>query len=224
MKNILIYLLGVILIFTACNKLELPSETDKDTDKDKPVNPIVPPDTDDTLSVAQALTLTEENIVLIKGYMVGYVRGTSIKTGASFDLPDYENTNFLIADKPYETNSEKCMAVKLEKTGKFEAREELNLLDHPEFLHKGVILEAILSKYFGRNGLIRIFSCEIFENNEENAGGDDSSSDHDDNGDNNNNHNPDNEGNENSDKPIDSDTLAIDNNEQFIPDGRNFKK
>ena len=219
MKKHLIYLFCILISLTACNKLELPSDKEEDKEENPDV-PVVPPSDGDTITVVDALAMNSEDFVLIKGYMVGYVKGTSIKTGAIFDLPNYENSNFLMADRPDEVNPEKCIAVKLEKTGKFACREELNLLDHPDFLHKGVIIAGWISKYFGKAGITRIYGCEIFIENDENNSEDDNSSDNNDNNGNDSNKEPDNENNEDSE----TDSIGIDDNEQIIPDGRNLKK
>lgn len=223
MKNFFIYLFCTLTILVACDKLELP--TDKEEDKEEnPDGPVTPPTEGDTISVAEAMTMDTEDFVLIKGYMVGYVKGTSIKTGANFGLPDYENTNFLLADHPDEVDPGKCIAVKLEKTGKFACRSELNLLDHPEFLRKEIIMEGLISMYFGKPGITRIFYCEIFIENDENNEDNDNSSENGNNGNGEDGENSDNEENGENNDTADTDSIGIDDNEQIVPDGRNFKK
>ena len=223
MKKHFIYLFCALTLLAACNKLELPTEKEEDKEENSDI-PNVPPTEGDTLSVADALAMNSEDFVLIKGYMVGFVKGTSIKTGAVFNLPDYENTNFLMADHPKETNPEKCIAVKLEKTGKFACREELNLLDHPNFLHNGVIIDGWISKYFGKTGITRIYSCEIFIENDENSEDNDNPSENDNDNNGEGDKDTDNENNGGGNGATDTDSIDIDDNEQLVPDGRNLKK
>ena len=220
MRNPCPYLYILICLLFSCNKLELPTQDETDGNDAKPEVPVVPPTDGDTLSVAAALQMIYEDLGVVKGYMVGYVKGTSINTGAIFGLPNTENTNFLMADDPKETNPQKCIAVKLEKTGKFACRAELNMKDHPEFFRKGVIVEGMLSKYFGKMGITRIFTCSIFENNDGNSDENDKPSEGEGEDSNNDDKGPNNENN----GEYEGDSIAIDDNGHLIPDGRIFKK
>ena len=215
MKRKYLFLL-LIVLSNSCGKIELPQQNEKPNDEDKPTP--TPPLTEDTLSVADVLSYPLEEFVTIKGYMVGYVAGTSLKAGAKFDIPkESQNTNFLLADHPNEDKPTNCIAVKLEKSGKYPFRNELNLYDNPEFLKQKIAIDGWTDKYFGKNGITRIFSYIILKNDKiENQENNDDTEDGEE--------NSENEENNNNNDNSQTDSIAIDNNEQLVPDGRIFKK
>lgn len=87
----------------------------------------------------------------VKGYIVGYVEGMNIESGAKFTADNASASNMLIADNVTETDYTKCLVIKLSSGS--EVREKLNLMDNPENLGKEVILKGSLEKYFGTYGL-----------------------------------------------------------------------
>ena len=68
-----------------------------------------------------------------------------------FGTTDAEASNLVIADYPDETDPKRCAAVQLTKGT--EAREELNLLDHPENLGRAIYVGGIKQKYFAAPGV-----------------------------------------------------------------------
>lgn len=158
MKTFALAILVLLMPFTtACSKIELPSDDDE---TDIPIpgpddpggeEPQVP---GDTLTVEQALQAADEQEVVVKGYIVGYVaRGTTLK-GLEFGCPtDKANTNMLIASTPEQTDTTKCMPVLLAKGGALSVRENLNLYDHPENLHRPIVIDGWLRDYYGVRGL-----------------------------------------------------------------------
>ena len=89
--------------------------------------------------------------VWVTGYIVGFVDGQAIATGAQFTADGCEtNTNLLLAASADETNVEKCIPVQLPKG---DIRTALNLQDNPTHLGKEVKLYGHVLKYFGVPGL-----------------------------------------------------------------------
>ena len=227
MKTLFPYLYIIITVLFACSKLELPAESEKEGGAGTPVQPTdpsVPSAKGDTLTVAEALGKEEYDFGLVKGYMVGYVQGTSLQSGAKFELSQSENSNFLMADRPDEVDVDQCIAVKLEKTGKFACRTALNMKDHPEFFKKCFLVEGEFSMYFKKTGVTRIFTCEILENNDENFDDGGNSSDNGGNEEENGEQDVENEGNGGENAPSTSDSIGIVHGGEKVPDGRNFKK
>ena len=113
------------------------------------------PDTDESLTVAQAIARYDANKpqanVRVKGYIVGYVEGMSID-GATFGASgeNVSNTNLMIADDVNETDHTKCLVIQLPSGN---VRNALNLKENPENLGKEVTLLGSLEKYFGTYGL-----------------------------------------------------------------------
>ena len=184
----------LLLMSIGCNKIDLSEDKDSGNEE-KPEKPVPPPSDGTFISIRDALGLAFEDDLYIQGYIVGYVSGNSIKTGAKFSIPsEKRNTNMLLADHPNETDPNLCIAVKLENSGNFATREELNLLDHPEYLKKFIKIDGYLGQYFSKNGITRIFDFELSEN--ENNG-------------------------EDSSTPDSIQTPDISDEEEYIPEGRN---
>ena len=110
-------------------------------------------------SVAEALSKYNASVpqsdVWVSGYIVGYVTGNSVETGANFsaEAPDggeVSASNLLIADDATVTDYTQCVVVQL-PAGIL--REALNLQSNPENLGKQVVLKGSLEKYFSVCGL-----------------------------------------------------------------------
>lgn len=86
----------------------------------------------------------------VKGYVVGWVDGMTLSSGATFNGEATSNTNLLIADTPDETELSKCMPVQLPSGS---VRNALNLKDNPTLYKKQVFLNGSLERYFGTAGL-----------------------------------------------------------------------
>ena len=100
------------------------------------------------LSVAQAKNASGNNYV--KGYIVGYVDGMTLASGATFAVPSNAETEILLADSPDETNPDNAFPVQL-PTGAI--RDALELSAHPDYLKQEVLLYGSLEKYFGVQGM-----------------------------------------------------------------------
>ena len=119
-----------------------------------------PEEISDTLTVAEFRQIEPGSVVVVKGYIVGYLSSTSFN-GAVFGLPtETANTNFIMADLMDEINPDKCIAVKLNAG---EERDALNLLDHPDYLHEYVAVRGLSTTYFRRNGITEILDMESIE-------------------------------------------------------------
>ena len=104
----------------------------------------------DTLSVVKALQCTPDDWVIVKGYIVGYVNGTTMSK-AQFSAPtEKANTNILIADSKKETDHKRCLPIQI----KSNTDEYLlyNLLTTPQLLGAPIAIEGSVTTYFRVNG------------------------------------------------------------------------
>ncbi len=104
---------------------------------------------DSPLTVTQAISLGNADAAWVKGYIVGYVTGQVISTGAVFSAEGATNTNLLIAASASETDVSKCMPIQLSR----DYRADFALDANPGLLGKQVIIAGQLTAYFGVPGL-----------------------------------------------------------------------
>lgn len=139
--------IGCILVaFCACAKIEIPDNPLPGTSK----NQI---EISDTLTLAEALERSVGEEVAVKGYMVGYCRGTSLSSATS-ELPHSPNTNFILYPHlPTEgdTDTPPFMVVGLNQNNAFHA--DWNFHAHPEKLGAYVLVYGKLQPYFGGKGI-----------------------------------------------------------------------
>lgn len=88
--------------------------------------------------------------VWVTGYIVGWVEGQVLSSGAHFTVPASASSNLLLAASPTETNVANCVPVQL-PTGA--VRTALNLQNNPTNLGKQVTLKGSLEAYFGASGI-----------------------------------------------------------------------
>lgn len=119
---------------------------------------------DAPLSVSEFLALgVPESAVAdtyVEGYIVGYVDGGKLETGAHFDLNEItasNNTNLLLAGTSSEKNVEACIPVALPSGN---IRNELNLAANSQNFGHGIVLCGSREKYFGVVGLKSVTSYE----------------------------------------------------------------
>lgn len=204
---------------SACGKIELP-ETDSGQNTKPPQGGDQSGDDNgggdngqgtetqgDTMSVAAMLSRASvDDWVRVKGYIVGYVAGTTLSKARFECPPSAPNTNMLIADTPAETDVACCIPILLD--AKDGSREELNLYDNPELLGCAIVIEGAVATYFGTKGIKKMEYYSLLDGND--------TPDNPDNPD-----NPDKP--DNPDNPDDPDTLPdlpiIDDNPDVI-DGR----
>ena len=106
------------------------------------------------LTVTEAIAKAEAEVAWVKGYIVGYVTGQVLSSGARFTstAPEGEtvsNTNLLIAASASETDVNKCMPIQLSR----DYRADFALDANPGMLGKEVIMTGQLTKYFGVPGI-----------------------------------------------------------------------
>lgn len=119
--------------------VQVPDDPEGDGTKEKPY------------TVTQALALGNPGTsAWVTGYIVGWVEGQSIQSGAHFEVPASSASNILIAAEPGVTNYNECLAVQL--VYGTQARDALNLMNHPENFGKKISVEGTLEKYFGVAG------------------------------------------------------------------------
>lgn len=114
------------------------------------------------LTVTEAIAKAEAEVAWVKGYIVGYVTGAVLSSGARFTAtaPEGEsvsNTNLLIAASASETDVNKCMPIQLTRN---KGREEFELNENSELLKKEVILAGQLTQYFQVPGLKELIYLE----------------------------------------------------------------
>lgn len=103
-------------------------------------------------SVAQAIALNNAGTKSwVEGYIVGWIDGKALESGAKFTVPASVASNLLIADSPTETDPLKCVPVQLVSGSSIRAA--LNLMDNPANLGKKLKIEGSLIAYFSKPGL-----------------------------------------------------------------------
>ena len=103
----------------------------------------------DTITVAQFLLPGQFSYINVKGYIVGCCQ-RNVKNAdfvAPFDVP----SNLLLADSPDERDTEKMMSVELRSGTTI--RDMLNLKEHPEMLHRKILVSGYREKYLGIYGI-----------------------------------------------------------------------
>ena len=159
---------------SACGKIELP-ETDSGQNTKPPQggdqsggdNNQGTETQGDTMSVAAMLSRASvDDWVRVKGYIVGYVAGTTLSKARFECPPSAPNTNMLIADTPAETDVARCIPILLD--AKDGSREELNLYDNPELLGCAIVIEGAVATYFGTKGIKKMEYYSLLGNDEEN--------------------------------------------------------
>lgn len=125
------------------------------------INPGTGDNNNDVLTVAQAIA-NNSGKAWVEGYIVGWIDGMTLSSGAKFDNEATAKTNLLVADSANETNVSNCIPVQLPSG---DARNALNLQDNPSNYGKKVKLYGSLEKYFGAPGLKSVTKYEFVESN-----------------------------------------------------------
>ena len=100
--------------------------------------------------VAAAIAAGSGSNVFVKAYIVGWIEGQTLSSGAHFDANATVASNILIADSPDETNVDKCMPVQLPSGA---VRTAVNLQNNAGNYKKEIILVGNIEKYFGAPGI-----------------------------------------------------------------------
>lgn len=195
-------------LLPSCSKIELPTEEEADNPQKEPGGN--EDEYGDVLTIAQAKEAHEGDYVAIAGYIVGYVRGTSLsESNAVFAIPaEAPNTNMLLADRKDETDYRRCFPVSLPAKTKYEdLRGELNLFDNPHLFRRRIVIEGEVVAYFRTMGMKKVEYYALLPD----EGGDDSPGGGE-------------EEEEPDEPPVDPqvpiDVPTLDDNEQWVPEGR----
>lgn len=129
-----------------------PDTPDTPDNPDTPDTPDTPDNPDGTTvyTVAQVIDGTATGTGWVEGYIVGWVDGPALETGAKFTLPATSSTNLLIAASAGVTDVAQCVPVQLPSGA---IRSALNLVDNQGNFGKKVKLNGSFEKYFKVNGL-----------------------------------------------------------------------
>ena len=92
------------------------------------------------------------------GYIVGYINGNNIGSGATFGVPSAPETEILIAASASETDYTQCVPVQLPK-GEF--RDGLDLGGNPNLLGSKILIYGSIDKYFSVCGIKNPSYAEI---------------------------------------------------------------
>lgn len=109
-----------------------------------------------TVADAQAIYESTSGTAVIgyvRGYVVGYVDGNGLNenTAAFGSIPNAQETEFLIADSPQETDYTKCVPVQLPK-GEFRNRLDI-FSTQGAILGQQIVMKGSIEKYFGVCGI-----------------------------------------------------------------------
>lgn len=110
--------------------------------------------TADPYSVAEVIAMGADLDVAsatVKGYIVGFVSGNSISTGATFSATGASYSNVIIADAQNCKDATACVPVQL--VSQTDIRAAVNLGDNPGNLGKSLTITGQLIKYFGVPGV-----------------------------------------------------------------------
>ena len=131
---------------------------DVESEEDKPEKPEEPIDPDatrkDTLSIAEGIKMQKEDgyeQARIRGYIVGYAKGNNsiVYFDATTEITNPAKENVVLADDINERDNAKVIVVKLPKGI---IRDEVNLDDHPQNLHKRLTVSGMMTPYYGLAG------------------------------------------------------------------------
>lgn len=106
---------------------------------------------DKPFTVSQVITGEASGTgVYTTGYIVGFVNGTKLETGATFSAEGASASNVLVAADADCKDVAKCIPVQLPSGS---VRTQVNLKDNPGNLGKQVVLKGDIAVYFNVNGI-----------------------------------------------------------------------
>lgn len=112
----------------------------------------------DTLTVAEFIEGKYEDGAWVEGYIIGDC--TKSFKYAEFEQPFTHPQAILIADSRDERTKENIVAVQL-KTG-YKIRSDLNLVDHPGYLGRKILLFGFYAKYLYMAGLKNVSAYVVY--------------------------------------------------------------
>lgn len=170
MKHIYTIVLVIGILFCGCQKPEIGGDDEmKETSGGKNPGSTAGGDnggwanddnavSGDTLNVAAFNASDSDEPVWVKGYIVGCATASGGYRYV-FDEPFDAPTSVLLADSRYEKEKKNTIAVQL-KSGSL-IREELNLVDNPENLHRLVAVKGYKTTYLKLYGMKDIIDYEL---------------------------------------------------------------
>ena len=141
------------------------NEEDKD-ESEEPEIPDTPDDPDktntDTLSIAEGIKLQNEDFytqACIRGYIVGYAQGNKsvIYMDSTTTITEKAYENVVLADNKNERDNTKVIVVALPKGY---IRDDVNLADNPQNLHKRLTVIGYMLPYYGLAGCKETLGAE----------------------------------------------------------------
>lgn len=131
---------------------------DEPEEPEEPEVPDTPQDPDktniDTLSIAEGIKLQNEDLytqACIRGYIVGYAKGNNsvVYIDSTTEMSSKAYENVILADNINERDNTKVIAVALPKGY---IRDDVNLIDNPQNLHKRLTVTGYMLPYYGLAG------------------------------------------------------------------------
>ncbi len=114
---------------------------------------------DDPYDIASAVNIQDESEAWVQGYIVGAAKSTTIVTNDDilweppFGNEAITKAAVVIANNPDERNISNCLVVYMPNNNPYEIRQKVNLVDHPENLHKMLKVNGYLKNQYGWPGL-----------------------------------------------------------------------
>ena len=141
------------------------SEVEEDTEGEnpEPETPLDPDDTrKDTLSIIEGIKLQKEigyEQACIRGYIIGYAKGNNsvVYIDSETVITSKAKENVVLADNVDERDNTKVLIVKLPKGI---IRNEVNLYDNPQNLHKRLTVTGMMTPYYGLAGCTETLGAE----------------------------------------------------------------
>ena len=141
-------------------------DNENEEDNEDPKEPDLPHDPNatrqDTLSIAEGIKMQKEESyeqARIRGYIVGYAKGNNsiVYLDATTEITNPAKENVVLADDINERDNAKVIVVKLPKGI---IRDEVNLDDHPQNLHKRLTVSGMMTPYYGLAGCTGTLGAE----------------------------------------------------------------
>lgn len=114
---------------------------------------------DDPYDIASAINIQDESEAWVRGYIVGAAKSTTIVTNDDilweppFGNEAITKAAVVIANNPDEHNIGNCLVVYLPNNNQYMIRQAVNLVDHPENIHKILKVNGQLKNQYGLPGL-----------------------------------------------------------------------
>lgn len=159
MKHLLSVFLLLLALAPSCGKIELTDEIPPDNPSEKPGGG---EQTNQVKMVVDLAEIEDGTEVLVRGYIVGYVTGQSLKNTV-FGVDGAVASNIVIADQPHETDYNRCAAVQLLNNS--DERYDLNLADNPHLIGTCLLLWGVKQKYYYKPGIKPLYDYEFCEDN-----------------------------------------------------------